>query len=225
MNYENENLKTGLKNIHALVMDILKVKGLQWILLCAFIFHNTNNAISQDPVSASANVATATNTGIMVGSLSSLVTIAEQAARYQDKLVELHEKAERMKENYKFLKDIDSYARLAKLLEKTICNTQNFQVNIRLANSSCIDLFNIELLNFQFGFTLDMLYLVFEAGLSMSQAERIRTLNDAITALENNQSKIAQFNNMINTSLSLKALNKYQKKTIANPFNYRRRNI
>jgi hypothetical protein len=222
MNYENENLKTGLKNIHALVMDILKVIGAQWILLCAFIFHNTNNAISQDPVSATANVTTATNTGIMVGSLGSLVTIAEQAARYQDKLVDLHERAEKMKENYKFLKDIESYARLAKLLEKTICNTQNFQVNIRLANSSCIDLFNIELLNFQFGFSLDMLYLVFEAGLSMSQAERIRTLNDAITVLENNQSKIAQFNTMINSALTAQNMKKYTQKSLNSGYSLRR---
>ncbi|MFN4083976.1 MAG: hypothetical protein ACK4K9_10115 [Bacteroidia bacterium] len=222
MKCENENLKYGLKNIQAMILDILKVKRLQWILLCAFIFHNTNNAISQDPVSASANVTTATNTGIMVGSMSSLVTIAEEASRYQEKLVDLHERAEKMKENYKFLKDIESYARLAKLLEKAICNTQNFQLNIRLANSSCIDLFNIELLNFQFGFSLDMLYLVFEAGLSMTQAERIRTLNDAITVLENNQSKIAQFNTMINSALTAQNMKKYTQKSLNSGYTLRR---
>jgi hypothetical protein len=222
MNYEKAKLKSGLKNIHAILSDILKVKGSQWMLLCVFIFHSTNNAISQDPVSASANVTTATNTGIMVGSLGSLVTIAEEAARYQDRLVELHEKAERMKENYKFLKDIESYARLAKLLEKTICNTQNFQINIRLANSSCIDLFNIELLNFQFGYSLDMLYLVFEAGLSMTQAERIRTLNDAITVLENNQSKIAQFNTMINNAVTAQNMKKITQKSLSKGFTIRR---
>jgi hypothetical protein len=67
-----------------------------------------------------------------------------------------------------------------------------------------------------------MLYLVFEAGLSMTQAERIRTLNDAITVLENNQSKIAQFNTMINNAVTAQNMKKITQKSLSKGYTIRR---
>lgn len=184
-------------------------------LLTAF---TTNEIVKAQVVDVAANTQLAALNATQSSALAEQVqngVILTQLLDYQEKIADALKKVT-------WLKNIKTIQQLDRILDLTICNNANLRFYLKFANKhNCFTALDFEMTLVNLDASLDGIYLVLNAGLSMSAGERLNSLNDAIVLLERSQRDIAKFNNAMRISVSNDMIQKHQEKNYGIGFSYR----
>jgi len=140
-------------------------------------------------------------------------------AKIFQSIKEMQEKLQEAREKYEWVEKLKTIKRVNALLESSVCNTQQLELAISLADQyDCVTKINYDLAIMNLDASVDILYLIVVAGLSMDQGQRIQSLNDVLSLLEKAQRDIMRLNKTIRLSVMQAMTEEYLNKQYTGGF-------
>ena len=88
--------------------------------------------------------------------------------------------------------------RLLTVIEGTVCTTKDLTLNMDVATNNCFVSFNYDVAIVKMTASIDFVNIVLMSDVLMSQGDRIKTMNDALSLFEEAQQTLAELNLAIN---------------------------
>lgn len=185
-------------------MRKLLLSNKKLVVLTMIIFSSIKlNSQIGNPAADAAIVANTANTTNQLVTLNNTIQTLKAA----------QEKIKETMETVRWLQDIQDAIKLVELIDATICNMEAYSFYLDFAiTNNCMVQFNHQLINTKFQFATNTINLISTASVLMESAGRIKSLKDAIAALEEAQMKAREFNNEIRAFVRTITVERYIKK-------------
>lgn len=95
-------------------------------------------------------------------------------------------------------KNLETMRRLLTVIEGTVCTTKDLTLNMDVATNNCFVSFNYDVAIVKMTASIDFVNIVLMSDVLMSQGDRIKTMNDALSLFEEAQQTLAELNLAIN---------------------------
>lgn len=184
-------------------------------LLMCFLILLTSVCYSQLPTVVSApiaeaNLATANSslaqqTGIM-STMNTVIGSLEKADRaYKEAM-----------EKSTWLRNLQTASRLVYMVENLICTSKNLSLRMNGAGANCLYSYRYDMMIIKVQQSADYLTIVLSAGVAMTAAERMKSLDNVITSFEESQEMMVRLNRALDGDLMRLRLAKASGTTLKN---------
>lgn len=160
---------------------------------------------------ATANASLAQQTGIM-STMNTVIGSLEQADRaYKEAM-----------EKSTWLRNLQTASRLVYMIENLLCTSKNLNVRMGGAGGNCLYSYRYDMMIIKVQQSADYLTIVLSAGVAMTAAERMKSLDNVITAFEDSQEMMVRLNRALDGDLMRMRLAKSSGTTLKNLYGINR---
>jgi len=154
---------------------------------------------------ATANTSLAQQTGIMTA-MNTVIGSLEKADRtYKEAM-----------EKSTWLRNLQTASRLVYMIENLLCTSKNLSVRMTGAGGNCLYSYRYDMMIIKVQQSADYLTIILSAGVAMTAAERMKSLDNVITAFEESQEMMVRLNKALDSDVMRLRLAKSSGTTLKN---------